>query len=149
MSRDTSLRNLGSDPVRLQTAVVIGLLAFQFLTGMGLNLFVAFSEGQPSSLSDAFAAMSTGALPTVHLAVGFALPILSVVILAVLLDSGESTPAIFAALGLASVAAAGLSGMGFVYSGFQDDVYSYLMAAGFVAAFLSYSTLLALHKSKS
>lgn len=134
---------MDTDHTRLFAGVVMGLLAVQFLTGMGLNLFVAFTEGHPSSLSDAFGAMATGVLPAAHLGVGFALSILSVVVLAILIDSGEAKLSVFAATGLASVAEAGISGMGFIYSGFQDDAYSYLMAAGFIAAFLSYSILLA------
>lgn len=123
------------------------LITLQFLTGMGMNLFVTFTEGRPSSLSDAFGAMATGALPAAHLTVGFAVPVLSVVILAVLLDTGETRLATFAAFGLASVAVAGISGMEFIYAGFQEDGYSYLMAVGFAAAFLSYSALLASHKA--
>lgn len=142
-------QNLGSDYARSITDVVMGLLAFQFLTGMGLNLFVAFTERHPSGLSDAFGAMATGALSAVHLTVGFALPILSVVVMAILLDSGETRLSVFAAIGLASVAMAGISGMEFAYSGFDEDVYSYLMAVGFAAAFLSYSALLASHDTKS
>lgn len=148
MSRSKVFSDLGSGLTTSLTSIVMGLLAFQFLTGVGLNLFVAFPDGQPSSLSDAFAAMAIGALPAVHLIVGFALQVLSVVILALFLDSSESKLTILAAVGLASVTAAGLSGTAFIYSGFQEDVYSYFMAVGFVAAFLSYSTLLASHRAK-
>lgn len=136
------------DSVRLWTSVILGLLAFQFLTGMGLNLFATFPEASTSAIAGIFAAMMTGPVSAVHLMVGFLLPVLSVVVLAVLVDSGESSLATLAAVGLGSIAFAGLCGLGFVYSGFQNNVYSYLMAIGFISAFASYFSLFVSYRAQ-
>ena len=136
------IRGWYSDSVRFLAGIVLGLLIIQFLTGMGLSLFVMFPESPNTTFSDIFGAMMTGQLTVVHLAVGFLVSIFSVAVLAVLLDLGKSKLAKFAAVGLASTALAGLSGMAFVSSGFQNNAYSYLMAVGFIAAFTSYSVLL-------
>ena len=77
-------------------------------------------------------------LSAAHLMVGILIPVVAAVILAIFVDSGESRLAMVAAIGLVCVGVAGLSGLGFVYSGFQDDTYSYLMATGFLFAFASY-----------
>ena len=128
---------------------MLGLLTFQFMTGMALNLFETFPVTPNSTLSGIFGAMMTPLLSVFNLAIGFLVSILSLVIFAIFIDSGKKNLAKNAGVGLASVALAGVSGLGFVYSGFQNNIYSYAMAMAFVSAFISYSALLASYRNRA
>jgi len=44
--------------------------------------------------------------------------------------------------GVLSIATAGLSGLLFIASGFANNTFSYLMAMGFISAFIAYFDLL-------
>ena len=67
---------------------MLGLLTFQFMTGMALNLFETFPVTPNSTLSGIFGAMMTPLLSVFHLAIGFLVSILSLVIFAIFIDSG-------------------------------------------------------------
>lgn len=133
-------------------AVVLFLLFAQFLLGMWLNLFAAFPTA-PSSASSMLGAMGSmmglgfsGGVPAlmIHMMTGFLLLVLSVVVVALAAASSprRSWVVALSGLGFVSVLAAGIAGLDFMVSSFQDNFYSYAMAISFVSAFSSYFLML-------
>lgn len=129
--------------VRASAAVVLVALIFQFLVGMWLNLFANFAQLSPpyyGGMAGMMSFMFSGGMPIlmVHMMAGYLILALSVIVLAVSVLSGRQDLVALAIAGLGSILLAGLSGLYFMYSGFGDDVYSYLMALGFIVAFAAY-----------
>jgi hypothetical protein len=133
--------------LRIGLSVTLGLLLFQFLMGMWLNLFAQFpttsttTQFGSSMMSAMMSTMMSSPLMLimmVHMMNGYLLFFLSIAILAVSLWLGRLFPIILAAVGLVSVLTAGISGLSFMFSGFQNNLYSYTMAAGFISAFTVY-----------
>lgn len=131
---------------RALAGIALALLFVQFLLGMWLNLFASF----PSSLFDqsGFGGMMSNMMGfmlaggmwvlMIHMMLGYALLIVSIVAFAFALGSKGQSLILLGALGLVSVIIAGWGGLGFMFSGFQNDFFSYLMAIGFISAFATY-----------
>ena len=142
-----------SGVTRARTIVVVMLLALflQFLVGMWLNLFATFPQLAGSSGNIMFGAMMgsmmsfmlSGGMSVlmVHMMTGFVMLALAVIVLAVSVTAysdKKATGVLLGLAGLGSILLAGISGLYFMYSGFSNDVYSYLMAVGFILAFMAY-----------
>ena len=131
---------------RALPGIALMLLLAQFLLGMWLNLFVSFptslfsQPGIGSMMGTMMGFMVTGGMPIlmVHMMLGFALLVVSILVLAFAMGSSAPGLVLISVLGLVSVLAAGLGGLGFMFSGFQNDLFSYLMAIGFISAFTTY-----------
>lgn len=134
--------------VHALVAVILVDLIVQFLLGMWVNLFASFPStfvssasssgmmGMMSSMMGASSMMGGGMLVLmVHMMNGYLLLFLSIVVLAVSLNSGRAKIIGLAIAGLGSILLAGISGLAFMFSGFQNDLYSYSMAVGFILAF--------------
>ena len=128
--------------VRISVGVILGLLILQFLMGMWLNLFATFPTISTSSgmigIMSSIMVGGMGLLMT-HMMMGFLILFASVAVLALSSYSGRTDVVLLGIAGLALIALAGISGLSFMFSGFQNDLYSYLMAVGFIFAFLVYS----------
>jgi hypothetical protein len=129
--------------VRVTLAIMLADLLIQFLLGIWLNLFATFpsiastpSSGMMSSMSSVMAGGMSALM--VHMLNGYLLFILSIVVLAVSLYSGRTSIAVMGILGLVSILLAGISGLIFMFSGFQNNLYSYLMALGFISGLTVY-----------
>lgn len=136
--------------VRLSVSVILADLLFQFLLGMWLNLFASFAN-MPGSLFSMSGMMASGmgmsnmmpmsasmAVLMIHMLNGYLLGILSIIALALSLYSKKISIASLGVAGFASILLAGVSGLSFMFSGFQNNAFSYLMAVGFVAALFVY-----------
>ena len=131
---------------RALAGIALALLFVQFLLGMWLNLFAslpasAFNQsGFGGMMSSMMGFMMTGGMSVlmIHMMLGYALLIVSILVFAFAMGSEGQSPLVLGALGLASVIIAGLGGLGFMFSGFQNDFFSYLMAIGFISAFATY-----------
>jgi len=127
-------------------------LFLQFLVGMWLNLFATFPQLAGSSGNIMFGAMMgsmmsfmlSGGMSVlmVHMMMGLVILALAVVLLAIFATSFSSEKktsfVLLGVAGLGSIIFAGISGLYFMYSGFGNDVYSYLMSVGFILAFMAY-----------
>jgi hypothetical protein len=137
--------------VRLSVGVILADLLVQFLLGMWLNLFASFAN-MPGSLFSMSGMMGSGtgmsntmmtisasmAVLMIHMLNGYLLGILSIIALALSLCSKKISIASLGVAGFASILLAGISGLSFMFSGFQNNAFSYLMAVGFVVALFVY-----------
>ena len=116
------------------------LLILQFLLGMFANLFITFSTStDPNPLAVVF----TGGSPALILHVLIA-AILFILALQVLVSAAfirRRQLVAIASSGFASIALAFFSGVAFVYSGYENDSLSYLMAVGFLFGLIIYGYL--------
>jgi hypothetical protein len=121
--------------IRLWTRIILVLLTVQFLLGMWTNLFVAFPDVVAGT--NPFAQIFTNGLYVLaaHLILGFALFGVAIATLAFSFLAKIRILVRQGALGLGSITIAGISGLIFVLSGFQNDAFSFLMAVFFLFAF--------------
>ena len=113
------------------------LLILQFLLGMFANLFITFSTStDPNPLAVVF----TGGSPALvlHVLIAVVLLILALQVLVTALFNKRTPVVAVASAGFASIALAFFSGVAFVYSGYENDSLSYLMAVGFLFGLIIY-----------
>ena len=122
---DVMERSLPFRMVRLQLA----LLALTFLLGMGINLFVTSSTSN----------LVAGALIGSHVVLAVLLAVLGAMIFLRVQRSGDRFLILPARVGGASIGLAIICGIAFIFS--NSNVFSYLMAAAFLAAFGAYGFL--------
>lgn len=130
--------------LRTVAALTLAALTLQFLLGMWLNLFAAFPTTSQSYVGVMGTMMNfifSGGMPVlmVHMMAGFLLLLLSVFVLVASIRTENNRVAFLGFVGLGAIVLSGVSGLDFMFSGFQDNFYSYLMATGFILAFGSYS----------
>lgn len=139
--RKECLENLGrciillvKNSLRFQAVGVIVALTLQFILGMVANLFVRFPEnGSPQQ----FWKFAWSQLPVaVHIIIGFALLLGSLTLVIRSFIKKDSIWKIVSTIGFLSILIAVYGGVSFIPS--QKDTFSFLMALGFIAAFLSY-----------
>ena len=113
--------------------VVVGtLLLVQYLTGIGINLFVAI----PQQTAFNFFGYSGGIEVLAHITISF---LIIVAALVILISSIKLDNAILSMLSLlAFVFTVGSVGDGFLFMLGQQSTYSLIMAIGFVSAYTLY-----------
>ena len=110
--------------------------------GMWLNLFATFSAISTSSgMMGVMGSIMMGGMGLLmaHMMSGFLLVFASVAVPALSAYSGRTDVVLLGIAGLALIVLAGISRLIFMFSGFQNNLYSYLMAVGFIFGFLVYS----------
>ena len=116
------------------------LLIVQFLLGMFANLFVTFSTStDPNPLAVVFTRGSPALILHVLIAVILVILALQVLVSAAFIRRRQLVA--IASSGFASIALAFFSGVAFVYSGYENDSLSYLMAVGFLFGLIIYGYL--------
>ena len=113
------------------------LLILQFLLGMFANLFITFSTStDPNPLAVVF----TGGSPALvlHVLIAVVLLILALQVLVAATFINQRPVVAVASAGFASIALAFFTGIAFVYSGYENDSLSYLMAVGFLFGLIIY-----------
>ena len=113
------------------------LLILQFLLGMFANLFITFSTStDPNPLAVVF----TGGSPALmlHVLIAVVLLILALQVLVTATFINRRPVVAVAGAGFASIALAFFTGIAFVYSGYENDSLSYLMAVGFLFSLIIY-----------
>jgi hypothetical protein len=129
----------GLRAVRTLALVSIVLLFLQFLLGMWANLFASFPGPLPL-LNPIDQIFTQGpALLALHVVIGVLLGIVSIAGLVSSIYTRDRRLILLEVGALASIVFAGESGIEFVLSDYQDDFYSFSMAAGFILVFLLYS----------
>ncbi|MEM0157979.1 MAG: hypothetical protein QW812_00510 [Thermoplasmataceae archaeon] len=119
------------------------LLLIQFLIGMWMNLFAVF----PTSRSAPFMFEIMGVMLSVpelmiHMMVGVIIGIVAIIIMITFLVKLDHFPLLLSGFAFASILAAGIGGLEFLFSGFVDNVFSFVMSIGFILAMIFYSLIL-------
>ena len=130
--------------LRISLGVILALLLAQFLVGMWLNLFATFPSSSAGisngMMGSSISFMMSGgmSLLIVHMLSGYLLGILAVVVLGISIYSKSPMFVVLSVAGLGFIALSGIAGLSFMFSGFQDNLLSYLMALGFISALAIY-----------
>ncbi len=126
--------------IQILTRAMMPLLILQFLLGMFANLFVTFTT---SSAANPLASIFTEGSPALmaHVIIGIVLFVLSLIVLIFAGFTSRRRLLGIASLGFALMAVAFFSGIAFVFSAYTNNALSYLMAVGFIIAFIVYSGL--------
>lgn len=122
------------DTLTKQGIALIIFLVLQYLLGMATNLFVQFPE---KGNDVAMWKFTWSRIPlALHIILGIGLLIGSVALLLRSLRQKNKIWIKASLAGMISILISGVAGSEFVSS--QADIYSFIMAAGFIAAILSY-----------
>jgi hypothetical protein len=126
------------DRLVTMSIVVFGLLGVEFLLGMFLNLFVSIPTSDPFSTS--------GLLPLgLHMTNAFLLLLISIAMIFVARGLGDRKSVGITSLTTLTLFVAISAGFRFIFGG-QDNVTSYIMSTGFLAAVLL-QVYLIIHRS--
>ncbi len=136
-----------SSSLRTIDAIILILLAAQFLMGMLVNLFVQVPSVHPGRNAPeyftgvaqdvAWALFNAQWQLLIHVVVGLLLFLLSIVLLVLAIISRRGAWITVSALGIFGIFAAGFNGASFMNYG--QDFSSLLMAIGFLLATISYT----------
>ncbi len=114
------------------------LLAIQFIIGMWMNLFAIFPSFNHPYMFGMMNTMFSVPELIVHIMVGIIIGLLSIIILIMAITKGNPTLIVVSVIGSVSVLFAGISGLEFMFSGFQNNALSFTMSLGFIFAVISY-----------
>jgi hypothetical protein len=117
------------------TLVALVCLAVLFLLGMYTNLYLEFPEG-----ANGWKVIGSDVVATLHMSLGSAFALATIGLLIAAILTRRASVIVFASLGLLASAAAVVGGTSF--AGDQSNGNSFIMAVGFVVAFISYATVL-------
>ena len=123
--------------IQILSRIMMPLLILQFLLGMFANLFITFSTStDPNPLAVIF----TGGSPalTLHVLIAVVLLILALQVLVAATFINQRPVVAVPSAGFASIALSFFTGIAFVYSGYENDSLSYLMAVGFLFGLITY-----------
>lgn len=112
------------------------MLSIQYILGIGINLFVKFPDS--GSAKDYWDFANSQLLVVTHIIVAVLLSIGSITLLIRSIRNKNQKFILISGIGLVSILVAGFSGSKYVPT--QNDIYSFIMAIGFITAFLSYIT---------
>jgi hypothetical protein len=126
--------------IRILVMVILALLVVQFELGIVSNLagppelapFSAFSSKFTDALNQA------GLVTTIHADVGSLLPLVALAGLILSLRTRVRSVQVVGVLAFITVLFAAIAGLLFVASGFQNDTFSEMMAAGFILSLVLY-----------
>ena len=123
-----------------RTRAQLGLLVFQFLLGMAVNLI-----GDPKDLTSNFAKFADRSILVLHIVAALGL-IVGAIMLNRLAKSSGAQAVKLAGGGAAAIGAAFICGIATLSAPF-GEFWSYLMAVAFIAAFILYGKLYLLAKA--
>ena len=119
------------------------LLAIQFVIGMWMNLFALFpSTNVAFPMYGMMNVMFSVPELMAHMMIGMLIGLVSLMIFVMSLMGGFHKSAILSAIASLSIFLAGMSGLEFILTGFQNNVLSFTMSWGFAVAVISYVFLI-------
>jgi uncharacterized membrane protein len=115
-------------------------MTVQGWTGDSVNLFVTFPSDPVSQSASGFAQAIAAAGPITiwHTSEGFLLLVLAMLVLSLSIKNKPKSIRITALLGLFFIVMAGIGGLLFVFSGFQNNPSSAQMGGSFIGAYAFY-----------
>ncbi len=145
VSRQYTFSQSGRGTPLLLTGVTVELilLAAQFVIGMWMNLFALFPTTNVTfPMSGMMNVMFSVPELMIHMMIGVVIGLLSLMIFVMSLMGGYHKSAMFSAIASFSIFLAGMSGLEFIFSGFQNNILSFAMSLGFIVAVISYVFLI-------
>ena len=153
MNYNSMQKNRNSTASRLAINLILLeflLLVIQFIIGMWINLFAVFpSFGSSFFMYNMMRVMFSVPELMVHMMTGFLIGLISIMIFMILAIGGDYRLSSLSAIGSVSILAAGIGGLEFVFSGFGNDVFSFIMSLGFIFTVVAYSLILYLLSSRT
>lgn len=132
--------------LRRLAALLLALLAVQFLLGMVANFYAPIPDVLPDQHGNVDARLGAAARwgllrgpleVRLHVAIGLAIGACAILLAVLAIRASDRRWRVFASLGVLMVGPAGLAGAAFLAYR-QDDAYSLLMAIGFLGALFAY-----------
>ena len=125
------------------TLAELSLLVIQFIIGMWMNLFAVFSSsGAVFTMYGMMGIMFSVPELMVHVMIGVLIGLLSVMIFALTMMRSDRKSAVVSAIASLSIFFAGIYGLEFIFTGFQNNIFSFIMSLGFIIAVISYVFLI-------
>ena len=153
MNYNSMQKNRNSTASRLAINLILLeflLLVIQFIIGMWINLFAVFpSFGSSFFMYGMMRVMFSVPELMVHMMTGFLMGLISIMIFMILAIGGDYRLSSLSAIASVSILAAGIGGLEFVFSGFGNDVFSFIMSLGFIFTVVAYSLILYLLSSRT
>ncbi|MHB8359068.1 MAG: hypothetical protein ACYDCP_06170 [Thermoplasmataceae archaeon] len=153
MNYNSMQKNRNSTASRLAINLILLeflLLVIQFIIGMWINLFAVFpSFGSSFFMYGMMRVMFSVPELMVHMMTGFLMGLISIMIFMILAIGGDYRLSSLSAIASVSILAAGIGGLEFVFSGFGNDVFSFIMSLGFIFTVIAYSLILYLLSSRT
>ena len=143
--------------IRVLGAVLLGLLAAQFLVGMITNLFAPIPPAVPGLRGNLdyrlggaarWALLHGPPVLKIHVLVGLSIGACAIALVIVAFRAQRRPALAFALLGLLASGLAGLAGAAFLAYR-RDNLYSLLMSVAFLAAIFTYGALLLLNRDRT
>ena len=85
----------------------------------------------------------------VHMMIGVLIGLISIIIFMIFAMGGDYRFSSLSAIASVSILIAGISGLEFVFSGFGNNVFSFIMSMGFIFTVVAYSLILYLLSSRT
>ncbi len=138
-SRRDTVSRFGINLILLQ----FFLLGIQFTIGMWMNLFAVFpSFGQSFSMYGIMQVMFSVPELMVHMMLGIFIGVMSLLIFFVFAMVGDLKLSALSAVSSVSILTAGIGGLEFMFSGFTNNIFSFLMSLGFIFTVVAYASIL-------
>ncbi|MHB1440773.1 MAG: hypothetical protein ACYCSO_07210 [Cuniculiplasma sp.] len=123
--------------------VELVFLAMQFVIGMWMNLFALFPTGSIGfPMRGMMNVMFSVPELMAHMMIGMFIGFLSLMIFVLSLMGGYHKSTVLSGIASISILIAGVSGLEFIFTGFQNNNLSFIMSLGFVVAVISYVFLI-------
>ncbi|ASI14167.1 multipass membrane protein [Candidatus Mancarchaeum acidiphilum] len=146
MNYDATRRNRMGTPSRLGVNLILlefFLLIIQFVIGMWMNLFAVFpSFGQSFFMYGMMQVMFSVPELMVHMMLGIFIGLVSLMIFFVFAMAGDYRLSALSAVASISILTAGIGGLEFMFSGFTNNIFSFLMSLGFIFTIVAYASIL-------
>ena len=138
-SRRDTVSRLGINLILLE----FFLLSIQFIIGMWMNLFAVFpSFGHSFSMYGMMQVLFSVPELMVHMMLGILIEIVSLIIFFVFAMAGDYRLSTLSAVASISILAAGIGGLEFIFSGFANNIFSFIMSLGFIFTVVAYASIL-------
>lgn len=119
------------------------LLTIQFIIGIWMNLFAPFpSFGTSFFMYGMMQVMFSVPELMVHMMNGILIGLVSLMIFMLLATGNDYRLSLLGGAASFSILIAGISGIEFMFSGFTNNAFSFLMSLGFIFTVIAYSSIL-------
>ncbi|MEM3845157.1 MAG: hypothetical protein QXU98_05595 [Candidatus Parvarchaeota archaeon] len=152
MNYDMTRRNGMNNLSRLSVSLILlelFLLLIQFLIGMWMNLFAVFPSFGPSDFMYGMMQVMFSVLELmIHMMMGIFIGIISLIIFFTFAMKGDNALSSLSALASILILVAGIGGLEFMFSGFVNNIFSFIMSLGFIFTVAAYFLILYLILNK-
>ena len=146
MNYDARRRNRTGTMSRLGVNLILlefFLLIIQFIIGMWMNLFAVFpSFGNSFFMNGMMQVMFSVPELMIHMMLGIFIELASLMIFFVFAMTGDYRLSLLSAVASISILIAGIGGLEFLFSGFTNNIFSFLMSLGFIFTVVAYASIL-------